>query len=201
MPSAHLGEIRGAKPIDNALHAARRFGIAPLLLEFRNPARSAQEGNQMAAGRSAPHAEVFRIETVLLRVRAEPANGGLAVLDLSGKDRVLAEPVVDAGHRVALLDEGNGRAAFLAAGVRRLRRGSRLPPARALAVERASRDRVGSARGRRQCTKDYDADASPREGVSGDAPLSELPANCLSTSLPAGSRHYRPPPGLRGPPG
>ena len=52
---------------------------------------------------------------ILLGVGPQPADRGLAVLDLRGEDGVLAEPVVDAGHGVALGGQRQGGATFLAA--------------------------------------------------------------------------------------
>ena len=63
-----------------------------------------------------PDADVAGIEVVLLGICPQPANGCLAVLDLGGEEGVLAQSVIDARHGVALADQRDRRATFLAAG-------------------------------------------------------------------------------------
>jgi hypothetical protein len=58
-------------------------------------AAGAEQVDQMAAGRAAPHADPLGIDVVLVRVGAQPADGRLAVVDLRGPDGFAAEPVAD----------------------------------------------------------------------------------------------------------
>ena len=63
----------------------------------------------------APDAETFGVEVVGLGVSTQPANRGLAVLDLGRERRLPAVAMVDASDGVPLAEEGDGRAFLLAA--------------------------------------------------------------------------------------
>ena len=99
------------------MHAAGLVEVPAFALQLLHVAAGAQQGDEVAAGRGSPDADVVRVEVVLLRLGPQPADRRLAVLDLGGEHRMLAQPVVDAGHRVALADERHGGAAILAAGL------------------------------------------------------------------------------------
>ncbi len=102
----HLQEVGRAEEIHHRLHPTRLFRVAALALEIKGAPGGAQERDQVPTGRRSPDADAFRVQVVRLCVRPQPADGRLAVLDLRGEDGVLAQPVVDGGHRVSLADQG-----------------------------------------------------------------------------------------------
>ncbi len=55
----------------------------------------------MASGGGTPGPDALRVQVVLVGVRAKPADRRLAVVDLCRMRRDVAQPVVDAGHRIA----------------------------------------------------------------------------------------------------
>src|SRR5262245_17359342 len=65
----------------------------------------------MPAGRRAPCPKVVRIQIVLLGVGPQPADGRLAVLNLSREPGVLTESIVDARDGIAAGDQPQGRPA------------------------------------------------------------------------------------------
>jgi hypothetical protein len=74
----------------------------------------ADERGEMTACGSADRAEVIGVEVVVLRMRSQPADGGLAVLDLRGEDGFLTETILDAGHSIAFEHEwGHGAGKFV----------------------------------------------------------------------------------------
>lgn len=93
---AHFGKIRRSKEIADGLYGAGLFEVETFI-ERLIVAGGTQHSNQMTAGRGAPSADPRRIEIVLFCIRPQKSDGGLTVLDLSGKDGVLAEPIVDTG--------------------------------------------------------------------------------------------------------
>ena len=111
-----VSHVRGAEPVDDALHAAGLVEVPALALQLLHVAGGAEHGDQVAAGRGAPDADVVGVEVVLGGVGPQPADGRLAVLDLGREDGVLAQAVVDAGHGVALGGQRHGGAALFAAG-------------------------------------------------------------------------------------
>ena len=50
--------------------------------------RSCEQGDEVAAGGGTPRPDARRIEAVVAGMRAEPADGALAILDLGGENRV-----------------------------------------------------------------------------------------------------------------
>ena len=99
----HLEKVRGAEVIDDGLDPAGAVQVLPDV-EVPDEARGADHGGEMPAGRCAPDRHTVRVETVLPRMGPEPAHRGLAILDLGGEDRVLAQAVVDGRERVALVE-------------------------------------------------------------------------------------------------
>ncbi len=91
----------GPKKSHNRLHPAGDAGVGADV-EVVHVARRAEQGDQVPARRGTPDADAIGIDAVLIRVRPQPADRRLAVLDLGGEDRVLAEPIVDARDRVAV---------------------------------------------------------------------------------------------------
>src|SRR5262249_41245467 len=69
--------------------------LADLGARFR-PAGRAQQRHQVPAGRPAPHADALGVEVVLPAICPQEAEGRLAILDLRGEDRLVAEAVFDA---------------------------------------------------------------------------------------------------------
>ena len=67
----------------------------------------------MSAGRVAGDADVVTIEIVLLAVGAEKADGGLAILDLSREEGLLAEAIFHAGHGITLMRNAASQHPFL----------------------------------------------------------------------------------------
>ena len=64
----------------------------------------AGQRRQVAAGRVAPGGDAAGVELVLAGVGAQPADGGLDVVDGRREAGLLAQPVVDADHGVAALE-------------------------------------------------------------------------------------------------
>src|SRR5438876_7599244 len=67
----------------------------------RRLVQRAKQGDEMAAGRLAPDAEMVGVELTVLGDGAQVAHRLLTVLDLGGESRLLSEAVVDAGDGVA----------------------------------------------------------------------------------------------------
>src|SRR5688572_6340436 len=57
----------------------------------------------MSARRRAHHTDTLWIDAILVGMGTQPADGGLAIFDLGGKDRVLAEAIIDRHTDVTLL--------------------------------------------------------------------------------------------------
>jgi hypothetical protein len=77
--------------------------MAPhLALELGDIAGCAQKSGEVPPCRGAPHADPLRIKSELLRMGAEPADRGLAVVDLSWKGSLVTQTVINACHSVAL---------------------------------------------------------------------------------------------------
>lgn len=73
--------------------------------------RDAQHGGVVGAGRLAPGDDAGGVEAVLRvggGVGAQPAHGGLAVLDGGGEGRVAAEAVVERGDGGTVAEEAGG---------------------------------------------------------------------------------------------
>ena len=98
----HVGVHR-----DGGLDAGGDAGILGRF-EAVGGVRDGEHGRQVAAGRAADRADVFRVDVQLGGVLAEPADGPLAVLEVVGPGRApgLGQDVVDAGADVAVLGEG-----------------------------------------------------------------------------------------------
>ena len=62
-----------------------------------------------------PDAEAFRVQVVRLGIGPQPANRGLAILNLGRERGLPAVAMVDASDGVPLAEEGDGRAFLLAA--------------------------------------------------------------------------------------
>ena len=110
------GEVRGAEPIDAALDGAGLLEVRAHV-EIAHMAGDGEQGGEVAAGAGAPRGDFLRVVAVLGGVRAQPADGGFAILDLRGEDGVLAEPILDAGDGDAFLEQGLAGRVGLAAGV------------------------------------------------------------------------------------
>src|SRR5262249_15275121 len=112
---AIMQKIRRAEEIDDALDGAGLVEILALVEAFES-AGNPEQRDEMTAGGGAPDANPCWIDPVLGGIRPEEPDGSFAVLDLGGKNCLLAETVFDTGHRVALRDQGRSRAAFLRSG-------------------------------------------------------------------------------------
>jgi hypothetical protein len=55
----------------------------------------------MPAGRTPAHADLRRVDPILVSIRAEEPNRRLAVLNLRREDGLLAEAILDAGDNIA----------------------------------------------------------------------------------------------------
>jgi hypothetical protein len=74
----------------------------PLFFEVGNSGGGAQHCGQMPAGRRTPCADSVAIEPELVGVCPQPPHSRLAVLDLRGEDRLLAQSIVDARNRIPM---------------------------------------------------------------------------------------------------
>lgn len=91
-----LGEVLGAAEVDDAVDATAEGGEgAEGAFEFFDTATGAEEGAEVAAGGASPDDDAVGVEVILLGVAANPADGGLAVVDLGGPRGLLAEAVAD----------------------------------------------------------------------------------------------------------
>ncbi len=96
----HLEEIGGAVIVHDGLDTA---GDGEIIadFEFGYSTRGAQHGGQVAACGVTPGGKVGWVQAVSGSVRPEPADGSFAVLNLGGKNRVLAQAVADGSQGVA----------------------------------------------------------------------------------------------------
>src|SRR5262249_18006438 len=100
----------------NGLHAAGLVAVFTFLaFELLYAATRTEQSGQRPAGRGAPDTDPIRIQTVFFGVRSQPANGGLAIVNLGGEGGVLRQAMVDAGDGIALGGEIQGPCSFLAA--------------------------------------------------------------------------------------
>ena len=99
-------EIGRPELVDDAADLAADIGVgADRPFQLRNVAAGAEHRDQVAAGRSADHADPVGIDVVLLRVRPKPANRGLAVMDLRRPDNLAAQAIAD--RRAGILAAGH----------------------------------------------------------------------------------------------
>ena len=114
----HLKEIGGSEEVRNRLHATGDVEVLAYVELLVRAGRS-EHGHQVSARRGAVRTESLRIVAVLLRVRAQPADGRFAVFDLRWPQGIAAQAVVDRGHGVPLPEERCGPHVFLAASTKR----------------------------------------------------------------------------------
>ena len=110
----HLQEVGRTEVIHHRLHAAGLIEISADI-ELLRVARRAEHCGQVPARRTSPGGEAIRIDPVFGGVRPEPADSRFAVLDLSGENGVLAQPIVDRGDRETLCEVFQRHPLFLAA--------------------------------------------------------------------------------------
>ncbi len=107
-------EIGGAVNVNHGLHAIGLIQMAADGWKGLFATGSADERGEMTTRGTTDGTEVISVEVVLLRVRPQPANGGLAVLNLRRKDGFLAETILYARHGIAFEHHrGNGAREFV----------------------------------------------------------------------------------------
>ena len=100
-----LEERDRPEPVDDGLDPVGLAGVGGVrAAEGGDVAGGAGERRQVAAGRVAPERDAAAVEPVLAGVGAQPADGGLDVVDRRWEVGLLAQPVVDADHGVAALE-------------------------------------------------------------------------------------------------
>src|SRR5690242_12520367 len=80
-----LREIGRTKETYDRLHGAGLLGIAAVAFQSIILAGDAEQTGQVCAGREAEYANPVGIDVVLLGTGPQPADGGLAILDLGRK--------------------------------------------------------------------------------------------------------------------
>src|SRR5271157_4461511 len=96
MRTTHRQQVAGAELVHNALHLAAGPLVRPdIPFQRLDAAAGAEQGNEVSASRPADDPDVLQVEIVLLGVGPDPADRGLAIVDLGRPDRLPAEPVVD----------------------------------------------------------------------------------------------------------
>lgn len=96
-------EIGGAVVVADGLDAA---GLIKVIADVKgfHLATGADKSGEVSACGATPDAEACGVDLVCRGVRAQPANGGFAVLDLRGENGMAAEAVVDAGDGVTAFE-------------------------------------------------------------------------------------------------
>jgi hypothetical protein len=74
-------------------------------LELGDIAGCAQKSGEVPSCRRTPSADPLRIKSELLRMGAEPADRGLAVMDLSWKGSLVTQTVINACYSVAFTED------------------------------------------------------------------------------------------------
>ena len=93
--------------VDDGLHVrgVPGPGVRGRTLHRPDAAARSSQRCQMSTGRGAEDRDAIRVEPVLVRVRADPTDGGLHVVDLRGEGRVGRPAVVRGDQGVAPIDE------------------------------------------------------------------------------------------------
>ncbi len=85
------------------------FGVelAEIALEALDLVTDSEHGDEVSAGGGAPHGNFFRVEVVFCGVAAQPAEGGLAVVDLGRPVGFVCEAIADTGGGIfSTFDDG-----------------------------------------------------------------------------------------------
>lgn len=107
---AHGEHFSGAEEVDHGIDAAALIEVrADLTLELFDLARGAEHGDEMASGGSAPDGDLFWVEIVFLGARTNPADRGLAVVDLRGPLGFIAQAVGDTDSGVVATGNEGGQ--------------------------------------------------------------------------------------------
>jgi hypothetical protein len=94
MTSLHCEQFRRTEEIDNALHFGILIGVGTdRVLELRNSIRDAEHRDEMTSRRGSPHGNAPGVESMFGTMSLDPANRGLAIVDLRGPLRLAGEPV------------------------------------------------------------------------------------------------------------
>jgi hypothetical protein len=105
---ADVKEIGWAEPVDDGLDATGLLEVVDCAFQFGSATGDAKQRDEMATGGCAPGDEFVWVEVVFFGVGAQPADGGFAILDLSGEFGFLTESVSNLGDSVAVFDETEG---------------------------------------------------------------------------------------------
>ena len=111
-------EIGRAAEVHHAGDAAALVQVlAEVSLQLLHAAGDAEHADEVAAGGDAKDGDLVGVEVVFLSMGAQPADGGLAVMDLRGPPGLVGEAVVEAGPGVgsAFSDESHQHARLLLA--------------------------------------------------------------------------------------
>lgn len=92
------GEVDRGVPADRGLHGTAGGGDPEFTLEHGITGGDGQHGGAVPTGGGAPRGEPVGVDPKVRRVVAQPAHGGLHVVQLGGEDHFLAVPVLRCGH-------------------------------------------------------------------------------------------------------
>ena len=107
---ADVEEIGWAEPVYDGLHTTGLLEVIDGTFQFGSATGDAEQGDEMAAGGCAPGDEFVRVEVVFFGIRAEPADGSFAVVDLGGEFGFLTQAVSDLGDCVTVFQKAQSRA-------------------------------------------------------------------------------------------
>ena len=94
-------EVGGAAEVEHAGDAAALVQVlAEVSLQLLHAAGDAEHADEVAAGGDAENGDLVGVEIVFLGMGAQPAYGGLAVVDLGRPGALVGEAVVEAGPGV-----------------------------------------------------------------------------------------------------
>ncbi len=112
-----LKEVGRAAEVAGGLDLAGELGVAAVAFILFFTAREAQERREVTARGNAPHADPLGVKVILLRMGAQPADSGFAVLHLGGEGSDLAVAVVYGSQGVAAPDDASGEVVVARSGV------------------------------------------------------------------------------------
>ncbi len=115
--SYQLKEVGRAAEVAGGLDLAGEPGVAAVAFILFLTAGEAQERREVTARRNAPHADPLGVKVILLRMGAQPADSGFAVLHLGGEGSDLAVAVVYGSQGVAAPDDTSGQVVVARSGV------------------------------------------------------------------------------------
>lgn len=97
----HGPQVGRPVPVHDTDHIGVRSSHHGVGFQLRSAGSQSEQCGEVAARRLAPQHDPFGVEPQRLGVPSYPAQGGLAVVQLSGEDGLRAEPIVDRGDREA----------------------------------------------------------------------------------------------------